>query len=168
MASNYDPTTNIRRVDPSRWTEFDGPQFMKLQESEETWLRHFNEVELGVNAPVPVRKMFEACRGAMIYSFFYYPLATLGMDHSFRTLELAVRFAAGDPEGNKTYFKNIAHLAKTNQIPTEKVDRFHAARELRNFACHPNGNSLWDPGQALGQLHRTAELIDFLFPGESG
>lgn len=107
--------------------------------------------------------MFEIARGSMMYSYFYYPLATLGMEHCFRILELAVRIKCNDEKGKRSYEKNIEKLEKTGDILQELATRLQAARSLRNGACHPDGKFLVDPGAALSQLFTTAEIVNQLF-----
>ncbi len=163
MASIYDDNLQLRRIDPENWLKFDGPRLMGLQKDERTWLERFMGIELSESIPAEVQAMFETSRGAMIYSYFYYPPATPGMEHCYRTLELAVRIRANDPMGKQTYAKNIEKLGEDGVIDTDTEKRLTAARELRNMACHPNGRSLADPGMAFNQLRTTAELIDGIF-----
>lgn len=159
MASDYEKETGIRSVNPTKWLEFDGPRIIGIQKNEETWLHHFTAVQLDSNIPASIRSMFETARGAMIYSYFYYPLATLGMEHCFRILELAVRVKANDEKGKFNYNGNIEKLKNAGEISHELADRLHAARSLRNGACHPDGKFLIDPGSALSQLRTTAEIV---------
>ncbi len=164
MASNYDKARALRRLDPNRWLEFDGPCFLGLQRDEKTWLREFAHVELSPTAPDEVHAMFETSRGAMVYSWFYYPLATLGLEHCFRTLELAVRLRVGDAKPKNTFETNLKLLFERGILAVPSKPRWDAARSLRNSACHPSGRDLTDPGHALSILHTTAELIGCLYP----
>tara|TARA_R110002050_G_scaffold198386_4_gene333157 strand:+ start:602 stop:1111 length:510 start_codon:yes stop_codon:yes gene_type:complete len=164
MASTYDPKVDIRSVDPGRWLEFDGPKFLGLQRDEATWLKSFMAITLPAEVPREIRAMFETCRGTMIYSWFYYPLATLGLEHCFRMMELAVRLRAEDPDGKRSYKNNLKILFDRQVLSAEERQRWEAGRELRNMACHPNGRFLADPGQALSHLRLSAELIVSLLP----
>lgn len=164
MSSNYDKINDLRRLDPKRWKEFDGPRFLGLQRDEDTWLKEFFRIQLSPNVPPEVQAMFETSRGAMVYSWFYYPLATLGMEHCYRTLELAVRLRVGDAKPRDTFEKNLKVLFQRGILATALETRWNAARSLRNMACHPTGLHLADPSQALGQLYTTAELIGYLYP----
>jgi hypothetical protein len=163
MASNYDSLTHIRKIAPDQWKDQDGPVIMKLQESEETWLRHFMAVELSPNVPFGVQRLFEECRGAMVYSWFYYPLASLGMAHCFRVLELAAKLRA-EKMNPKTFEGAIKSLVANGIIIPSDEQRWHAARKLRNSSSHPEGKTLNDPGQALSTLRTTQELIHVLYP----
>lgn len=164
MASIWDEERSLRRVDPANWLEFDGPQLFELQRDESTWVKFFTQVELPQGTPTEIHALFETARGAMVYSWFYYPLATLGMEHCFRVLELAVRIRAGDVKGKRSFEKNIERLIRDGVIPQAEKSRWDAGRSLRNAACHPNGKFLMDPGSALGTLHNTVELIGQLLP----
>lgn len=163
MASIYDPVLVLRRVDPLKWKEFDGPKFLGLHRDEDTWLREFMKIQLPPDLPAEIQSMFESSRGAMIYSWFYYPLATLGIEHCYRTLELAVKIRAGKKGAKKTFEKNLQALLEADVITKEAIGRWDAARSLRNFACHPDGKRIADPGEALAQLRTAAELISTLF-----
>lgn len=164
MASIYDPVLVLRRVDPLRWKEFDGQKFLGLHRDEETWLREFMKIQLSPDIPAGIQSMFESSRGAMIYAWFYYPLATVGMEHCYRTLELAVKVRSGEKGTKKTFEKNLQWLHEAGVITEKDMIRWNAVRSLRNFACHPDGRRIADPGEALNQLRTAAELIAMLFP----
>jgi hypothetical protein len=55
------------------------------------WFTEAKGIMLTNSVPREVRAMFEVCRGAIIYGWYFYPLLTVGTEQLFRLLEFAVR-----------------------------------------------------------------------------
>ncbi|MSU49000.1 MAG: hypothetical protein EXS37_07940 [Opitutus sp.] len=165
MAARYDTTTDVRHFDGSRWLETEELCFLGFAGTPESWVTTFSAPQLGPPVPTQVIAHFEAGRGAIVYSRFFYPLATLGLENLTRTMELAVRLRAKGSGGEgKTYKEDLKRLVKRGVLPATDEAAWQAGRELRNVASHPSGRFLIDPGMALHHLHLTAERIQFLFP----
>jgi len=50
-----------------------------------------------------------------------------------------------------------------DDIFLDDADRWDVGRDLGNIAAHPDDQMIFAPGQALGQLDTTMELINRLF-----
>lgn len=134
------------------------------------WVLFFFRPALNPSVPDNVKDLFEVARGAMICSWSFYPLATVGAEHCYRALEAAVRCRCqqeGIPvfQGKKplSLNENVTALFKA-AILSKHRDRWDALRDLRNMASHPERQSLLDPGMAQNILMLVATFINELFP----
>jgi hypothetical protein len=123
------------------------------------------EKHLADTVPLPVRKLFETARGALVYSVVFYPLLTLGAEQLMRVFETAVsmkceRMSAPDIW---KFPQKIAWLVKHAAIPKEEEDRWKMVVELRNDASHPKDQKIFDLAMTLTILDLAEDLINPLF-----
>ena len=110
-----------------------------------------------------------------MYAWFYYPLLTVGAEQCTRCLEAAARECCKnvgisventDKKGKPraVHFGNLlAALIARGLLTDEDAGRWDVGRDLRNMASHPDDQMIFTPGQALGLLDTTIELINRLF-----
>jgi len=136
---------------------------------EDDWIKYFLAPRLdSATVPQKVIQVFEIARGALIYSWFFYPLATLGQEQCSRVAEFAVRERCHMISQKPGVFsENIQMLAALGIISTEDESRWQAVRNLRNRSSHPEKLTFTDPGDALTTVHSMVELINRIFSGSS-
>ena len=118
--------------------------------------------------PSDVQALFEVACGAMVYGYFFYPLYTLAAEQLFRVVESALAHkckALGAPRSRRTFEKRIEWLVEEGVISRPESTRWHAARQMRNAASHPECQMVLTPGNAIGILERVADDINSLFSG---
>jgi len=167
-----------KQITQQNWLEPDMP-FYFPNISPETWIHVSLEPQLVATVPNDIASLFEVARAAIIQSWFFYPLLTLGAEQLNRVQETAARercrqlkilpvklIKSGRRKGQTTEpnFKELIDALKThgNMTASEYV-RWNAARKLRNLSSHPNRQSIYSPGMANRSLKSTAELINKLF-----
>lgn len=150
-------------------------QMTSVARTDAQWAEFFLEPTLRPEVPVEIAKLLEVARAAMMQAWFYYPLATLGMEQCYRLLETGVRLrceAAGIATKvtakngrafNTTFKKNIEALKSRNIISQLHEPRWEAIRNLRNDSSHPGRRSIFDPGQAQGALLLLVECLNEMF-----
>jgi|SRR5208283_1016659 len=123
--------------------------------------------QLNSDVPIEVRRLFEVARGAMVYSYFFYPLYTLAVDQLFRVGETALVLKSK----KLGYSKKDMRLSALIQFLKEKKvfdemasKRWEALRFLRNKASHRQDQSIYWPAAALGILENITEDINALYP----
>ena len=141
----------------------------------DTWIVAFLQPQLGSQVPQDISALFEVARGAMIYGWHFYPLLTLGMEQCYRINEAGLRVrckqleiatAVVSKNGNerpRSFLDLQRELMARGVIPAGDVVFWDAARDLRNWASHPEQQPILPPGEALAILRRTAEMLDVLF-----
>jgi len=125
----------FKRISVASWQEPDLPNTFFGYVSD-SWVEAHLKHQLGSQVPADLAALFEVARGAMIYSWFFYPLATLGTEQCSRVLEAGVRIRCknlgvpvirmdkkGQPIRNKkgqeidtSYSDNLAELIKRGVI----------------------------------------------------
>jgi hypothetical protein len=159
---------------PDRTTEL-WREITFAAKTNDDWLAFFSSPILSSNVPENLVKLFEVARGAMIYSWYFYPLATLGAEQCFRLLDTGTRIRCkqvGLPikvknkkgkEIDTRFAENVESLMKKGII--SKTDKAHwdASRALRNFSSHPNRQTIFDPGQAQNILKLAGDFLNTLF-----
>jgi hypothetical protein len=134
--------------------------------SGEDWLQPILAPKLLEAVPQDVQALFEVARGALLYGYFFYPLYTLAAEQLFRVAEAAVSHkckALGAPNSKKRFADKITWLANKGVIPEADVPAWDAIRGLRNYASHPERQSILMPSMAIGSLVRVTEKINALF-----
>jgi hypothetical protein len=124
-----------------------------------------SQVRLDDAVPLPVRKLFEAARGALVFSVMFYPLLTLGAEQLLRVLETSLVFKCQQmnaPDIGK-FSQRVEWLRKHKAISTDDEVRWKQLVELRNEASHPKDQMIFGLAQALTILDATVELVDLLF-----
>jgi hypothetical protein len=130
------------------------------------WIVRFLQPTLAPTVPLEVRRVFEIARGAMIYSWFFYPLATLGLEQCTRIAEFAVRERCQMLQNASDNFaQNLRALVSAGVISPEDEQSWQGLRFLRNDRSHLRNFMLTDPGEASGFMRVTVERINRLFSG---
>ena len=178
MENHSDP--GVKKTTVQNWMEADEAsviwrQMTSIAKSEAQWAEFFLEPTLGPQVPVEIAQLLEVARAAMMQAWFYYPLATLGMEQCFRLMETGVRLrceAAGIPtktiskngRPNETTFKDNIEALRLQKIVSDlHSERWGAIRALRNASSHPKRRSIFDPGQAQGTLLLLVEILNEMF-----
>ena len=163
----------IKRITQANWKSPEIPEMLGNM-SQEIWLREHLAPKLNPEVPENIAALYEVARGAMIYGWFFYPLITLGAEQCMRVLETAVRICC-ENNGIKTkseskdgkvfdttFTKNIKALIKKNIIPEKDEKMWMAAKDIRNYASHPERQSILPPGMTLANLKITADRLNYL------
>jgi len=130
------------------------------------YVRSILKPRLIEGVPTDVRALFEVARGALVYGYFFYPLYTLAAEQLFRVMKTAATLKCdiiGAPRNVTNFKQKIEYLCRKEVISEQQKARWHAARELRNIASHPQRQSIYPPGQAVGILERVAGQVNSLF-----
>jgi hypothetical protein len=179
--ANYHPTDE--ELSAVNWQKGDGQsalwrQMTAVAKTEEEWARLFLEPRLRKEVPAQLADLLEVARAAMMYSWYYYPLATLGMEQCYRILDSGARMrcekagiATKKPGRNGKEFdtsfdENIKALKSNGIIAQSAEIGWHSIRWLRNNSSHPRMRSIFDPGQAQGMLESIVEDLNLLFSSD--
>ena len=169
------PRFGFKEIDSSNWLEPDfimrvfvrlDPQAGPTQMEGKDWVEAIMAPALIKEVPEDVQALYEVARGAMVYGFLFYPLYTVGAEQLFRVSEAAIAHKCtlmDAPKSVKKLARRINWLNEHGTIPNAQLPRWHATRELRNLASHPERQTIMTPGNAVGFVERTAELINALF-----
>lgn len=157
----------FKEITPDNWLEPDNTlkPFVKLSPTGEDYLSYILRPNLHESVPSGVQALFEVARSAMAYGYFFYPLYTLAMEQLFRVAEAAVTHKCSDlkaPKSKRKFKEKIDWLVKESIIPQSESGLWHAVRNLRNMASHPENQSIY-PHVAIGILERVASQINSLF-----
>jgi len=151
------------------------PRIQYFVKSAETWVKRCQVIPLGPEVPTDVTDLLEVARGAIIYGWFYYPLMTLGVEQCFRCLETAARIRAKQlgiqierPDPKRGVIpEGFAHLVRQlhrgGAIRSDDLPRWDAGRDMRNYVSHPEQQMIVMPGEVVGLLDNTIELVVRLF-----
>lgn len=63
----------------------------RAAKTEDDWVEFFSGPKLNGKVPEEIAKLLEVARGAMIFSWYFYPLATLGTEQCFRLYDTGTR-----------------------------------------------------------------------------
>ena len=130
------------------------------------WLQYILDPTLSKAVPSDVRKLYEVARGALVYGYFFYPLYTLASEQLFRVVEAAVVhkcFQKGAPQGKMTFGQGLNYLLQVNALTKKEKPDWLRLKELRDWASHPQSQTILPPGMAIGMLEQIAERINSLF-----
>ena len=165
----------FKEIDITNWLEQDfimkafvriDSQNGTIQMEGEDWVSVILEPELEESVPENVQALFEVARGAMVYGYFFYPLYTLAVEQLYRVAESAVHHKYLSMDASKSFrnfAKRIEWLNSQGVISDTELIRWDAIRNLRNFASHPESQSIITPANAIGTLEIVAHLINPLF-----
>jgi hypothetical protein len=165
----------FKEINQQSWLEPDDiiKAFVKLSSSGEPesmsgedWLQHILKPKLLESVPQDVQAVFEVARGALVYGYFFYPLYTLAAEQLFRVAEAAISHkckALGAPKSKDKFGEKIKWLSDKGIIPQADIQAWNAIRKLRNYASHPERQSIITPGMAIGSLEHVTEKINSLF-----
>jgi len=160
---NYDERLGFRKISPDDWLNADIPFYFPGFKHQH-WVEMFTKRSISEHVPVEIVRMHEAARGAIIYSWFFYPLMALGIEQEFRVLEAAVKIRCeADGIKTKTFHDGIKTLVQIGVISAPDETRWHAVRSLRNSSSHPSQQSIWDPGTAADTFNTCTSCIDQVF-----
>lgn len=122
--------------------------------------------QLNNEVPIEIRRLFEVARGAMVYSYYFYPLYTLAIDQLSRVGETALFHKAKQNGYSKkvpTFSDMIKFLKEKNVLDDEKQKEWEFLRDFRNHASHRRNQSIYPPAAALGALEIFSKEINALF-----
>jgi HNH endonuclease len=161
---NYDEFLQFSLVTEQNWLSPDRKNYIPFGVTKEQWIAPFLEPHLETFVPRNVIRAFEVARACMIYSWFFYPLATLGLEQLFRVGQFAVRERCRVLHPNIDNFEEELKMLVANKIilPTDEP-RWRAVGHLTEDRAFLAGATLCDPGQAISTLRSTADLINALF-----
>lgn len=135
--------------------------------SAEGWIDRIRRPQLDPAVPVEILKLFEVARGSMAYGYFFYPLYTLAGEQLYRVVETAAsakcRMLGAKSHEVKTFQHKIAFLQRQNVISQQDWIWWDSIRHLRNFASHPECQTIVMPYDVLSTLARVAKHINQLF-----
>ena len=123
--------------------------------------------QLNSEVPIEIRRLFEVARGAMVYSYFFYPLYTLASDQLFRVGEAALVLKSkkiGYSKKDVRLSALIKYLKEKEVFDEERAKRWEALRFLRNKASHRQDQSIYWPAAVLELLENITEDINALYP----
>ena len=132
----------------------------------EDYLRDILGPGLTELVPRDVQALFEVARGAMVYGYFFYPIYTLAAEQLYRVCEAAILHKCKvlvAPKSKKVFKESIDWLVDEGIIPNSEVDQWDRVRKLRNYASHPDSQSIITPGIAIGMLEGIARQINSIF-----
>ena len=173
MSDTPDIHFGIKRITSSNWQTPEVPEIFTNM-TQEIWLREHLAPKLNPEVPENIAALYEVARGSMIYGWFFYPLITLGAEQCMRVLETAVRICCENngiqirTEGkdgktyDTTFAKNIRALIKKGIIPAKDEKLWMAAKDIRNYASHPESQAILPPGMTLTNLKITADRLNYL------
>jgi hypothetical protein len=159
----YDATWHFRRIASDNWLNADVPSYFPGTRPS-AWINTMLAPQLAPHLPLEIVRLFEVARGALVYSWFFYPLATLAAEQSHRVIESAVRLCCdqlGQPA--RTFADGIKIITAVGLIATAEFQQWDATRGLRNAASHPETQTIWDPGQSVQIFELTAAMLNKLF-----
>ncbi len=172
------PKSDLKEISQSNWLEpepimqafvtFDDSGEPKLLNGKD-WLSRILTHALGDKVPEKIQTMFEVARGAMAYSYFYYPLWVLGAEQLFRVADAALEVKANEVRVPKTcrLFKHRVEWFRTAGLFEQwEADLWDSLRWLRNRSSHPTNQNIYTPAMALGVLEEVAQLVNRLFEDE--
>jgi hypothetical protein len=168
----------FRQLTLENWLQFD-PTSAKLIldnagattktiEVSDAYARDILEHSVSDAVPIEVAAMLEVAKGAMIYGYFFYPLFSVGLEHICKVAEAAIRAKCqtiNAPSKVKTFEERIDYLGKTGMISEDTRRRWHKLRHFRNSVSHPQWQTIYTPGMALGILPRLVDDLNQLFGG---
>jgi len=126
------------------------------------------------HVPEGPRELLQSAQGVMVYGALYYPLLTVGVELCGRSGEAALKARAQqvgielwEPRGQRPpvqmgYARLAKVLEQAGHIPNPEWWAW--AREHRNWASHPEGQSVVTLPMAIDVLRSYAEGISALFP----
>jgi len=174
MSDSPDIHFGMKRITPSNWQLPEMPEIYTNM-TQEIWIQEHLTPKLNPEVPENIAALYEVARGAMIYGWYFYPLITLGAEQCLRVLETAVRRCC-ENNGIKTkvegkdgkvfdtsFVKNIKALIKKGIIPAKDEKLWMAAKDIRNYASHPESQTILPPGMTLANLKITADRLNYLF-----
>lgn len=132
------------------------------------WLQYVMEPQLQPAVPEDVRNLFEVARSSLAYGYFFYPLYTLAVEQLYRVAEAAIvhKCKLGQaPNSAHTFAKKIEWLVQIGIIPKTEREWWHSIRMGRNWASHPESQTILTPGIVIGILQSVTAKINLLFSG---
>ncbi len=165
---SYDEFLQFSRVTAENWLSPDRKNYVPFGVPKEQWIPPFLEPRLATVVPKKVFHAFEVARACMIYSWFFYPLASLGLEQLMRVGKLAVRERCHVLQQKSDDFAaELKALVAAKVISPADGSRWEALGRLTDDRAFLAGATLFDPGQAIGTLQLITDLINALFSSKS-
>lgn len=165
----------FKRLTQFNWKAIDSIIQFPSPVPEEVWVEACLKPQLESGVPESVRAIFEVARGSMLYGWFFYPLLTLASEQLHRVQEAGARekcrqlvlvppVRSKKGEMIEPKFSHVLDALKRHGVIDSRQDiRWQAGRSLRNWSSHPQRQSIYSAGMALGALTATTELVNALF-----
>jgi len=118
------------------------------------------------DVPYEIRRLFEVARGAMVYSYFFYPLFTIALEQLFRVGESAIKAKVAlcnTGKSSRHLVRQIEILQEAGVLDEPTAFRWQQLRTLRNIASHPENQSIYPPGQVIGVMEKLVDDVNKLF-----
>jgi hypothetical protein len=160
----YDATWHFRRIASDNWLNADVPSYFPGTRPS-AWINTMLAPQLAPHLPLEIVRLFEVARGALVYSWFFYPLATLAAEQSHRVVEAAVKLRCCQlGKAARNFSDGIKVLTEAGIISAEEWTQWDATRAMRNAGSHPETQTIWDPGQSVQIFQMTADMLNKIFP----
>jgi hypothetical protein len=165
----------FKRITVSNWKNADEILQFPYIVPDEIWVNACLKPVLSSSVPKEIVALFEVARGSMIYGWFFYPLITLASEQFTRVLEAGARSRCKElgmptelPRKNgkmrdANFSELIDNLFRAGKISLESLERWQAARGLRNGSSHPSSQSIICGDMALSTARSTVDLLNQLF-----
>ena len=130
------------------------------------YLEQILQPQLDMTVPLEIRRLFEVARGAMVYSYYFYPMYTLAANQLFRIGETALLLKAkniGHSKNKSTFSELLKFLRENDVLDDGTLRNWENLRKLRNIASHPHDQNIFSPSMALDILNFVVEDINTLF-----
>jgi hypothetical protein len=161
---SYDEALRFSKITAENWLMPDQKYYALLGAGEEDWIKPFLRPQLEATVPLDVIRAFEIARGCLIYSWFFYPLATVSLEQCTRVCEFAARERCRLlQQKSERFADSLDTLIAAGLISGDDAARWQEIRRLQNDRSHLEGLILSDLGEAFKILSTTAELINLLF-----
>jgi hypothetical protein len=161
---DYDEFLQFSRVTAENWMSPDRKNYIPIDVTREQWIALFMEPRLDANVSRKVIRAFEVARACMIYSWFFYPLAALGLEQLLRVGKLAVHECCCELEKNSENLDaELKALADAKIITSFDEVRWQALGRLTDDRAFLAGATLFDGIQAVSTLRLLTNLINGLF-----
>ena len=158
----------FKKITLDNWREPDEISSTLITISLNKWISVILETNLIEEVPIETKRLFEVTKAALVYGYFFYPFYTLGLEQLFRVAEAAVTQKCKAMDAPRAICKGwfqekIKYLVEIKAIPNQKEQKWTAIRKLRNIGSHPQDQSIYSPGEAIGKLASVADEINYLF-----
>jgi hypothetical protein len=141
--------------------------FTKSSITGDEWVNRFLNPQLNHTVPFEIHKLFEVARGAAAYGYLFYPLYTLAGEQLYRVAEAAVsakcKLLGAKSSKVRSFQNKIYFLHKHKVIPQKDWIWWDSIRQLRNYASHPEHQTIMMPHDALYNVASVAKHVNDLF-----
>lgn len=122
-------------------------------------------VKLSERVALPVRSMFEALKGAMVYGFYFRPIFSLASSqcHFIEDAALYHRCKQLGIDPPDDYTRRVNRLVEAGVIPKYELFLWRTKENLRNYAAHRTEHSMMWPFNDLYKIKLLAWDLERLY-----